>query len=240
MKKTFRFVGLTLVAMVSFSFIGCGSDDDDDAVDTTPISMYAGTNKIIQGADTITSSNRFVAYANKNTLYGWHVGETSILVNGKKTISVTVSPKYYLYNDPICNWGCSMEYVKKNQKQGTVNSKSTNDILAYDDAGGATLLAYNFENNKLVSVLAMISTNHTSALGEYLSERYLLVPQYKGKNSYFAGLDGIDENNAKTMVLMDLYNTSNWCVYYTPFKKNSTRSNHSQEEIVELLRPLLK
>lgn len=240
MEKSFRFLWLSLVAVVSFSFIGCGSDDDDDNVDTTPITLYAGTNKVIQGADTIASSNRFVAYANKNTLYGWHVGETSLLVNGKKTISVTVSPKYYLYNDPICNWGCSMEYVKKNQKQGTVNSKSTNQILAYDDAGGASLLAYNFENNKLVSVIAMVSTNHTSALGDYLKERYLLVPQYKGEKSYFAGLDGIDEVNAKTVVLMDLYNTNAWYVYYTPLKNNSTRSNQSQEEIIELLGPLLK
>lgn len=244
MRKTIRLVGLSLMAVVCIGLLACSSSDDTEegGIDTTPITLLAGKDKIIQGADTISSSNEFVAYGKKNTLYGWHVGETTINVNGKKTISVTVMPKNNLYDDPICEWGCSMDYVKSHQKQGTLNSKSTDKILAYNDAGGATLLAYSFNNGKLESVGAMVSTNHTSTLGEHLVERYLLLPLYKGKDTYFAGIDGLDENHAKTMVLMDLYDINTWSVFYAPFKKNTTRSilDNEEEKLMDLLYPFLK
>lgn len=243
MKKTFRIIGMAIFAVLSLGITACNSsDDDEDSVDTTPISLYAGNDKEIQGAEEITVSNRFVATASKNSVHGWHVGETTLLVNGKKTISITVLPKQRLYNNPICEWGCSMDYVKKNQKQGTLNSKSTSTLLAYEDAGGATLLAYNFENDKLKNVMAVISTNHTSALGEYLAERYLMMSQYKGKNMYFAGIDGLDETNAKTFVYMEMYNANYWAVLYGSMKDISTRSYYSIDEknkLIEMLSPFL-
>ena len=107
------------MAVVCIGLLACSSSDDTEegGIDTTPITLLAGKDKIIQGADTISSSNEFVAYGKKNTLYGWHVGETTINVNGKKTISVTVMPKNNLYDDPICEWGCSMDYVKSHQNK---------------------------------------------------------------------------------------------------------------------------
>jgi len=242
MKDLFRLLGFTLVAVFCFGLIACSSDDnDDDGVDTTPITLYAGQEKVIQGADTITASNRFVAYGSKNTVYGWHIGETSLLVNGKKTIPITVLPERKLYDNPICEWGCSMDYVKTNQKQGSLSSKSTSEILGYEDAGGATLLAYQFENGKLKTVMAVVSTNHTTALGEYLRERYLMVSQYKGKDMYFAGIDGLDEVHAKTFVYLDMYNINYWAVLYGSVKDITTRSysNDGKNELFEMLRPFL-
>ena len=99
MKKTFRLLGVAILAVMSFGITSCGGDDDDekdDGIDTTPITLIAGKDKTIQGADTISSSNKFVAYATKNTVHGWHVGEAALKVNGKKTISITVLPQYYL------------------------------------------------------------------------------------------------------------------------------------------------
>jgi len=230
-KNYFYLLGIALVTMLSFSFISCGDDDDDkdDGIDTTPIKMVAGADKIIQGADTISSSNRFVAYGLNNTVHAWHVGETSLLVNDKKTISITVSPQYYLYDDPVCEWGCSMDYVKSHQKEGTFNSKSTEKVLAYDNAGGATLLAYMFEDNKLTTVMAMVSTNHTSTLGSYLAERFLMIPMYQGEKTYFAGVDGIDVEHSNTFVYMDMYNTKTWEVAYIASNKANTRSSDNIE-----------
>lgn len=71
MKKTFRVLGVALLAVISFGLTACSSDDDDekdDGIDTTPITLIAGKDKTIQGADTISSSNKFVAYATKNTV----------------------------------------------------------------------------------------------------------------------------------------------------------------------------
>ena len=64
-KNYFYLLGIALVTMLSVSFVSCGKDkeeDKDDMIDTTPISLAVGSEKIITGADTISSSNRFVAY----------------------------------------------------------------------------------------------------------------------------------------------------------------------------------
>ena len=243
MKKIDYLLGVTLVTMLSAGFISCGDDDEKDSgVDTTPISIFAGKDKVISGADTILSSNRFVAYGTKNTVHAWHVGEAALKVNGKQTISISVLPQYHLYNDPICNWGCSMDYVKNNQKQGTINSKSTSESLAYDNAGGASLLVYEFENGKLTTIAALVSTNHTSTLADYLFERYLLLPYYKGEKQYYVGMDGLEKETAKTIVMMELYNTSYWAIMYTnassSSKARSSEIGHDAKE--ELARKLVQ
>ena len=222
--KKFNSIGLSLMTVVGLGLFSCSSSSEDDGIDTTPITMYAGSDKTIEGADTISSLNKFVAYGSKNKIHGWHVGETTVTVNGKKNIQVTIAPKYNLYEDPICEWGCSMDHVKKSQKQGSLNPKSTDEILAYNDAGGATLLAYFFKNGTLSSVMAIVASNHTTVIADYLSERYLILPLYQGKDTYFAGMDGLDEDHAKTMVLMQLHDVNEWDVYYVPYTKNSTRS----------------
>lgn len=241
MKKNYFYLfEIVLLAMLSIAFVSCGDDDEEvaDDVDTTPITMIAGKDKVITGADTISTSNRFVAYGTKNTVHAWHVGEATLLVNGKKSIKITVDPLYYLYDDPICMWGCSMDYVKQNQRQGKINSKSTSNILIYDNAGGATLLAYSFENDKLASVMTFVSTNHTSTLADYLGERYLLLPMYEGDKTRFFGMDALDTDDAKTSVLMDLADTKTWTVFYTNAQK-TTRSNISNSKIKEDLKALL-
>lgn len=229
MKKSyFYLLGIALVTMLSVSFVSCGKDkeeDKDDMIDTTPISLAVGSEKIITGADTISSSNRFVAYGTKNTVKAYHVGETSLLVNGKKTISISVYSTNYLYDNPVCEWGCSIDYVKSHQKEGTYSSKSTNEYLLYENAGGASQLVYVFENGALKSVLAMVSTNHTSTLASYLTDRYFMLPIYQGENTYFAGIDALDADNAKTFVYMDVYNTKFWSVLYMKYDKKSTRSS---------------
>ena len=226
--------------MLSVAFVSCGGDDEevDDAVDTTPITLIAGNDKVITGADTISTSNRFVAYGTKNTVHAWHVGEATLLVNGKKSIKITVDPLYYLYDDPICKWGCSMDYVKQNQKQGKINSKSNSKYLIYDNAGGATLVAYAFEDGKLSAVMTYVSTNHTSTLGSYLAERFILLPVYEGDKTRYAGTDGsIDDGSAKTYILMELYDVNTWTVYYTNIN-SSTRSNMPNSKIKEELMDL--
>ncbi|MBP3246552.1 MAG: hypothetical protein J6M36_01570 [Prevotella sp.] len=240
--KKLNSISLALMTVVCWCLFSCSSSSEDDSIDTTPITMYAGSDKTIEGADTISSLNKFVAYGSKNKIHGWHVGETTVTVNGKKNIQVTIAPKYNLYADPICEWGCSMDHVKKNQKQGSLNPKSTDAILAYNDAGGASLLAYYFKNGTLASVMAIVSSNHTSVLADYLSERYLILPYYQGKETYFAGIDGLDENHAKTMVLMQLRNVNEWDVYYAPYTNNSTRSienNKEKEKCIDALRSFL-
>lgn len=233
MKKEFRLVGLMLMAVVGLGLVACGSDGDgdkDDGVDTTPISLLAGKNKVIQGADTISTSNKFVAYATKNTVHAWHVGEAALLVNGKKTISISVLPEYHLYDDPICEWECSMDYVKGHQKQGSISSKSTDKVLAYENAGAASYLAYMFENGKLKSIGAIVSTNHTTQYASYLSERFLMLPYYSGADTYFIGADGLTLEEAKTVAVLQVYSSKELVTIYMPAKDYSPTTRSAQEE----------
>lgn len=102
--KTIRFWSMMLAVLALPFVTSCGSDDnDEDNVDTSPISIYSDGEKVIEWADTITSSNPFVAYATGNKVSAFHVGETSLLVNGKHTISIKVKPLYNLYDDPVNN-----------------------------------------------------------------------------------------------------------------------------------------
>lgn len=228
-KNLILLFAMMMAATFCVGFASCGGsdDDEDDGVDTTPISLVAGKDKTIQGADTITTSNKFVAYATKNVVYASHVGEAALVVNGKKTIPIKVLPAYHLYDDPVCKWGCDVNYVKNNQKQGTISSKSTSEMVVYEDAGAASFLIYRFKNSKLESVAALVSTNHTSQYASYLAERYLMLPYYQGKDTYFIGADNIDLESASTVVMMEVYNVEYLMTAYMPAKDYSSRSNRS-------------
>lgn len=233
-KYLLHLIAIIMVTVLNVSLLSCGSDNDDDDIDITPISLIAGDDKTIQGADTISSSNRFVAYGKGNVVHGWHVGEASLVVNGKKRVPIKVLPKYHLYDDPICNWGCDINYVKANQKQGVLSGKSTNTLLAYENAGAASILSYTFENGKLKSILAIVSTNHASQYGSYLAERYLMLPYYEGENTYFIGANGTDLDNATTAVIMQVYSISQLVTLYLPAQDYSTRTSRGQIDIEKI------
>jgi hypothetical protein len=223
MKKLFFFyLTLFVSAAVSMSFISCGSDNDDnDGVDVTPIVIYPDEEKTITGANSISSSNEFVALVKDKTVTGFHVGSATLTVNGNKTIPITVLPKYHLYDDPICNWGCDVDYVKSHQKQGTISSKSTSENLIYENAGAASVLMYTFKNGTLSTVAAVVSTNHTSQYSSYLSERYMMIPYYEGKDTYFVGADAIEVEKATTAVILQVYSATQLVAVYTPANKNT-------------------
>ena len=241
MKKYYYLSAIAMIVMMSLGMVSCGSDDDDSGIDTTPVSFFCGDKKLIEGADTIASANKFVAYGKGNTLTGYHVGQTTVTVNGKKKIPVTVNALYHLYDDPVCEWGCDLNYVKDHQKQGTVSSKSTTNMYVYENAGGASLLSYNFENGKLKSVLAMVSTNHTSTLADYLLERFIMAPYYEGSETYFVGLNGLDDENTNTAVLMQVYNVDYISVFYTSHKSSaSSRSDAGHQDLLDKMAEMTK
>lgn len=239
--KKISFLSMMMLAVVVLPLMVACGDDDDDVFDTTPIRMLSNGEKTISGAETITSTNEFVAYAKDNKVMAFHVGDTELIVNGKYKIPLTVSPLYNLYDDPVCDWGCSMEYVKKHQKQGALSSKSSSTLLAYENAGGASVMGYSFENGKLKSAIALVSTSHASTLVDYLLERYLIAPYYKGSETYYVGFDGLSEEKANTAILMQVYSASMISVVYTSVKTSSARgdfSNNSDEDLKDYTKEL--
>jgi len=247
--KKFNALCMFMLATVALPLMmACGDDDEEESFDTTPINIYSNGEKTISGADTITSANKFIAYTKGNKVTAFHVGKTDLTVNGKYKISLSVLPLYHLYDDPILEWGCSVDYVKSHQKQGTLNSKSTDELLAYENAGGASILGYSFENGKLKSVGAFVSTSHTSTLADYLMERYLMEPYYQGAETYYIGMDGLTTEEANTALIMNVASSSMIQVTYASAKQlASTRgesANNAHEGIKnkanELMRMLLE
>ena len=238
-KNYFYLLTIVMLTMLCAGFASCGSDDDDEvkggnSIDTSPISLYAGDDKIIQGANTITSQNTFVAYSKDNTVYGYHVGETTLLVNNKYHITVHVYPKYHLYDDPVCKWGCDMNYVKYNQKQGTLNSKKSNSAqLVYENAGGATGIIYKFEHGVLTYAGAVVSTVHATTMAKYLAERYIMITGYTAEDRYFFGGDGMTPSEANTIVYLEVYNASYLIAVYAPASNFATRSPQAIGNLIE-------
>jgi len=99
-------------------------------------------------------------------------------------------------------------------------------MLVYENAGAATLLIYDFENGKLNRISAIVSTNHASQYASYLAERYLIMPTYYGKDTYFCGADGVNLASSKTAVVMMVYSIEYLATIYMPANEftGTTRS----------------
>ena len=238
-KYLINFLTSSIVALMSVSMLtSCSSSDDkndDDGVSTAPITLGAGDQTVILGAKTISVANEFVAYVTKdNSVMAFHIGKTDLTVNGKKNIELTVTPKYTLYDDPVTNWGCDQAYVKSNQKQGSLSPKSTSDNLIYTDAGRSKAIMYTFENGKLKSIGAVVSTSYTKEYASYLAERYMMLPYEKENQTYFIGADALTKEQAKTVVVLQVYDYLNLIAVYVPVKDyNKTRGVSDLNELIE-------
>lgn len=239
MKKNLWYLNaIMLVAMSNFVVTSCssGDEDDDDGVSTSPITISAGDKTVITGAESITSLNEFVAYVNNDlSVTGYHVGETTLTVNQKKNIKITVSPKSTLYDDPVTKWGCDQSYVKSSQKQGSLSSKSDSKNLIYENVGKANaILMYTFDSGKMKSVGAVVSTAYTSEYATYLSERFLMLPYETAKDTYFIGVDALEKDKANTYVVLQVYDYKTLiAVYMSPSSVNKTRSEFDLRNEVE-------
>ncbi|MBR6926835.1 MAG: hypothetical protein IKH52_06490 [Bacteroidaceae bacterium] len=236
MKKVLYLAVVVLLSMSSSIVLtSCGDDDDGEtSVSTKDLTLYVGSKTNISGAKSIVPDNKFIALVDNNLeIEGWHVGSTSLLVNGNKKINLTVRGRYHFYDDPVTDWGTSMSNVKSKQKQGTL-SNETQDVLVYKNVGSAELLGYTFEKGKLKAALAQVKTSYTTSLIDYLNERYLILPEEVATYTYM-GADGLDKTTMKTLVMIEVQSASYIIVYYLPYSS----ANKAPEAEVQKLRKKL-
>ena len=240
-KDLLKLWAIVMVAMLSVGFASCSSDDDDDSqIDTSPITLYAGDKTMVQGATSVESENKFVVWVNEDkSVEGFHVGETFIKVNGKSRIPVTVKGKYNTYEAPVTEWGCNQAFVKSQQKQGTLSSKSDATSLIYDNVGRAERMLYSFENGKLKSVGTVVSTAYTSEFAGYMSERFFMLPYEKDNDTYFIGIDALEVEKAKTYAMLQVYNYKYLVAIYMSASEAS-RSSKTKVNLPEKIKELLK
>lgn len=233
MKKILFLLVMVLPVLV---FTSC-SDDDNEGVNTKKISLFVGDEKKIESAvvpNSVFSENNFIAEVEDDgTVIGKHVGQTIISINEKYNIPVEIKGKYTTYDDPILNWGCSADYIIKNQKQGTLNSQNATSIT-YTNCGKAQSAVYLFEEGKLVSAGFVLRSSLASEIGDFLDERYLMIPYDLGDYT-IAGINSYKLENASNIVFVKVYNVSTIMVLYAPYdNERSIKSISPDKEIISI------
>lgn len=225
MKKVAFFLLVTLVLQL----VSCGDNSTKDlTLSKTNANLYReGTDiiRVINSNGTVnwTSSNEFVASvsslgASVGTITANHIGTATIkATEGKATgiCNVTVSPQYYLYDEPITEWGVSKQTIKN--RLGTPYQETDNSLTYSLDQSKGIVAMYIFENGYLNSVVVGLALTNTT-ISYYLLERY----QAYGKSDdiYFFG-NALKMEEASLMVAMSIQ-SSVLMVVYMP---NSTSSN---------------
>lgn len=211
MKKTFRFVGFMLMAFASFGIMGCGGDDDEPSISVNPtsISMHYDESQQLKAEGTTATSwtvnDEFIASVDQMGLVkGRHIGSTQVKVSDGKTSAycdVTITPKYYLIDTPLLNWGASMSSIKSSETHKSLTSTSSDNLMYdYTLGGTACILMYGFENNKLKSAMAILNKSLFLTAGYYLIERY--QPIYMSDDNEYMFMDAMTDTKAKTILML--------------------------------------
>lgn len=229
MKKLIYLSVVMLISMFSsLALTSCGDDDDDvgTQISLKDLTLWVGSKTNIAGAKSIIPDNKFIALVNDNLqIEGWHVGNTSLLVNGNKRVKLTVRGRYHFYDDPITDWNASLNTIKSKQKQGSL-TKETSESLIYKNVGSAEQLGYVFKGGKLYGIVAQVKTSYTSSLMDYINERYLILPEEVATYTYM-GADGLDKAHMKTLVMIEIASASYINVFYMPY--SSTQKTRQAE-----------
>lgn len=256
MKKNLSLIGLILMSSLLISFTSCSGDSEEPLV-VTPKSLsmhFEDTQQLnADGATSWISNDEFVAKVNSSGLVtGNHVGKTEIVVsdgNRTTTCDVTITPEYYLYDDPILEWGTSKSIIESSEKHEKATSSSA-DVLTYNYSFGtnACAMGYSFENGKLKSVMAMMAYSLYLKTGYYLLERY--QPIASGNDYDYLLVDALKPEKCKNAIYFRSYtsgkNTYTTVMYmdYSSLSSSKTRSSQvyneefekMQEELVNILK----
>ncbi len=174
MKKLF------LLAVVSaFVMASCSKNEEKDvSLLKKSYTLYHSQTESVQGENVIDldwySENEFVATVSDGVIEGQFVGETN--VNDPAyglSFSVEVKPKYNLYDEPNMDWGASITTIKN--RYGTPYYSDSEMLLYKSSNNSVPYYMYYFENGRLKYSYALVKLSASSALVDFLTERYLAV-----------------------------------------------------------------
>ena len=223
---------LMMTSLVCFT--ACSGDNEEESPNIpTNRYMKVGESFNLGYKSDWVSSNTFAATVDDaGVVSAVRKGTANIYSTSKDlSCSISVSPSYTLYNDPIIDWGLSKSSIRS--RKGTPDNE-TSKMFTYNT--GSTVIPlemYMFENNQLVSTAIAVNTSYTDELAEHLSQRYKPINvDTENYNIYFIDAETIAD--AETVVVAQLYNTSYWLVMY--MENTSTRSAVTQNELFEIFK----
>lgn len=113
-------------------------------------------------------------------------------------------------------------------------------MIVYKNVGVANLLAYSFDNNKLVSAMAFSNPSDMDELLNYLKERYLFLPEEVDSYTYL-GVDALDEEFSKTVAMLKLDSSVGMdYMLQTMFISTDYLSKHSSSSATSLAKKAVR
>ena len=165
-----------------------------------------------------STANDFHAIVNlSGKITAGHVGSTVVTVKqGEKkgTCSVTIKPKYYLYDTPYLGWGETMSQVSS--KLGTPTQTQAKALIYTLSESDGIIAMYLFTDGKLTGVGILVNIKNAATLAHYLVERYQPFSVEDGKY-YF--MNALNFSDATLGLVMSYVNTSSiqaYQVIYAP------------------------
>ncbi len=237
MKKLF------LLAVAAVMLMSSCSKDEDNGASLSKVSytLYHSQTENIQG-DNVSgldwdSENEFVATVSDGVIKGQFVGKTTVRESSHRFIfNVEVKPKYNLYTEPDMDWGASMTTIRN--RFGTPYSSDSEMLLYKSSNNSVPYYMYYFENGRLKYSGALVKLSASSALVDFLTERYLAVDvNMSTYTATFTHLYGKISNPQCDYAVAFTYSSSigGILVCYAPESSTYTRTDKEIQQRIENL-----
>lgn len=211
MRKSVFFV------LIAILLVACEESSKNFQLSPSSVNLYYEETQQVEvlgetGSFEWSTANDFHAtVSSTGKITAGHVGSTVITAKqGKKegTCSVTIQPKYYLYDTPYFGWGETMTQVSN--KLGTPYQTQANTLVYVLSETDGIIAMYMFADGKLTSVGITLNVKNVTTLTYYLVERYQPFGAENG-TYYFMNAMNFDE---ATLGLMMRYVSTNSMHYY--------------------------
>lgn len=211
MKKIF------LLVFTILSLVACNESSKSLQLSPSSVNMYYEETQQVKvlsesGSFEWTTANNFHAtVSSSGKIKAGHVGSTVITATqGKKEgiCSVTVKPKYYLYDTPYFGWGETMTQVKN--KLGTPTQTQANTLVYVLSETNGIIAMYMFTDGKLTSIGITLNVNNATTLANYLVERYQL---FSIDNDVYYFMNAMNFDDATLGLMMRYVKTSSMHYY---------------------------
>lgn len=232
MKKYLLFAVSLLTALTMVT--SCSNDDENTTKTYKDITLTAGESYVIDGGSNWKSDEPLIATVNGNSVTAKRVGTTNIR-NGESMFSITVTPRYDLYDNPCFRWGASPTQVNSFMS-GYQELGQSGNVVVYSGKKAADYYTYLFENSKLKASSVFVNAmTYGDALVDFLTERYIVFDVNEDEN--MVGMVNI----AQDMIIALSYEIQNTELYgiitYMPYSGNDAKNRTSMmQEIAQSMK----
>ena len=223
MKKVF------LLVFAASILVACEESSKSIQLSPSSVNLYYDETQQIQvlsetGSFEWSTANDFHAtVSSSGKITTGHVGSTIITAKqGKKegTCSVTIKPKYYLYDTPYFGWGETMTQVSN--KLGTPDQIQTNVLVYVLSEADGIIAMYMFTDGKLTGVGITLNVKNATTLTYYLVERY---QPFSAENGTYYFMNAMNFDDATIGLMMRYVSTSSMHYYQVVYAPINQQQN---------------